>query len=84
MLRGKIPHFWLTCVAQKRRCLSSLLLCYPLDSDLSDGRCYPNFEQLEIGRLHTQHCTCTLRQLKIIKGPFYEQSKDRCSKMCSI
>ena len=26
MLRGKIPHFRLTCVAQKRRCLSSLLL----------------------------------------------------------
>ena len=25
MLRGKIPHFRLTCVAQKRRCLSSLL-----------------------------------------------------------
>ena len=24
MLRGKIPHFRLTCVAQKRRCLSSL------------------------------------------------------------
>ena len=23
MLRGKIPHFRLTCVAQKRRCLSS-------------------------------------------------------------
>ena len=26
MLRGKIPHFRLTCVAQKRRCLSSLLI----------------------------------------------------------
>ena len=26
MSRGKIPHFRLTCVAQKRRCLSSLLL----------------------------------------------------------
>ena len=26
MLRGKIPHFRLTCVAQKRRCLSSLML----------------------------------------------------------
>ena len=25
MLRGKIPHFRLTCVAQKRCCLSSLL-----------------------------------------------------------
>ena len=25
MLRGKTPHFRLTCVAQKRRCLSSLL-----------------------------------------------------------
>ena len=25
-LRGKIPHFRLTCVAQKRRCLSSLLV----------------------------------------------------------
>ena len=25
MLRGKIPHFRLTCVAQKRRCLSSLM-----------------------------------------------------------
>ena len=26
MLRGKIPHFRLTCVAQKRRCLSSLII----------------------------------------------------------
>ena len=25
MLRGKIPHFRLTCVAQKRCCLSSLM-----------------------------------------------------------
>ena len=27
MLRGKIPHFRLTCVAQKGRCLSSLISC---------------------------------------------------------
>ena len=70
MLRGKIPHFWLTCIAQKRRCLSSLLLCYPLDSDLSDGQCYPNFEQLEIGCLHTQHCTCTFKAIENNKRPF--------------
>ena len=30
MLRGKIPHFRLTCVAQKRRCLSSLIPSFPL------------------------------------------------------
>ena len=46
------------------------LLYYPLDSDLSDGRCYPNFEQLEIGCLHTQHCTCTFKAIENNKRPF--------------
>ena len=31
MLRGKIPHFRLTCVAQKRCCLSSLLSLIGID-----------------------------------------------------
>ena len=31
MLRGKIPHFRLTCVTQKRRCLSSLLRAFKND-----------------------------------------------------
>ena len=43
MLRGKIPHFRLTCVAQKRRCLSSLItnandyqkICYGLGATSS-------------------------------------------------
>ena len=25
-------------------------LCHPLDNDLSDGKCYPQFEQLEPGK----------------------------------
>ena len=33
MLRGKTPHFRLACVAQKRRCLSSLLYNYTRKSD---------------------------------------------------
>ena len=41
------------------------LLCYPLNSDLSDGRCYPNFEQLEIGCLHTQNIALVLSMNKV-------------------
>ena len=37
MLRGKIPHFRLTCVAQKRLCLSSLLGSFSNDDGDGNG-----------------------------------------------